>query len=125
MKKDTVSRFIKLSDGWVKDNLLGLDWGPSSDKKMTWEEAKKFCSGKGGRLPEIEELSRLIDYKRYNPAINPIFSDTKTDDRYWTNTQVAHWLVDAWVVGFGKGDLGDYSKDCGFYVRPVRPSRNK
>ena len=63
-------RFTTLVDGWVKDGLLGLDWGPSSDKKMSWEDAKKYCLDKGGRLPEVEELSRLVDYKRYKPSIN-------------------------------------------------------
>lgn len=120
-----VGRFEKLEDGWVKDNLLGLDWGPSSNKLMDWEEAKKFCADKGGRLPEIQELQTIVDYSNYKPAINTeFFPDTKIDDWYWTGTTVARWSVSAWVVPFNHGYVYNYGKDGGFHVRPVRPSIN-
>lgn len=28
-------RFFKRPDGWVRDNLLGLDFGPTSETRMT------------------------------------------------------------------------------------------
>ncbi len=117
-------RFTTLADGWVKDAILGIDWSPSSDKKMNWEEAKKFCADKGGRLPEVEELSRLVDYKKSSPAIDKdFFLDTKTDDWYWTGTTRADWSGYAWMVYFGYGVVSLYGKGNINHVRAVRPSK--
>lgn len=117
-------RFTTLEDGWVKDGLLGLDWGPSSDKKMTLDEAKKYALNKGGRLPTVEELSRLVDYKRYDPSIDTeFFPDMKTDDWYWTGTEHAYWSDLAWIVDFESGSVYCYCKGNSNYVRPGRPSK--
>ncbi|MFA5154188.1 MAG: DUF1566 domain-containing protein [Clostridia bacterium] len=121
--KTSADRFEKLSDGWIKDKVLGLDWGPSSTKTMNWEDAKKYAAEQGGRLPEIDELESLADRSRRNPAINPIFADTKTDDWYWSNTPVVEYSGGAWVVSFGYGYVGNYDKDYRDFVRPVRSSQ--
>ena len=117
-------RFVKLEDGWIKDNLLGLDWGPSSDKTMNWADAKKYAIDKGGRLPTVDELSSLVDRSKRNPATDPIFTDTKTDDYYWTGTELAGGSGGAWFVGFSSGVVGSYGEDSNGYVRPVRSSQS-
>jgi len=118
------NRFKKLSDGWIKDLKTGLEWGPSSDKKMDWEDAQKFCEKKGGRLPERFELESILDLTKYNPAIDKdFFADTKTDDYYWSNTPVAGDSDNAWVVGFYNGYVGYCNEDNNDYVRPVRSSQ--
>ena len=116
-------RFQKLKDGWIKDNLLGLDWCPSSDKPMSWADAKKYAADKGGRLPTVDELASLVDRSKRNPAIDPIFTDTKTDDYYWTGTELAGDSGYAWIVTFSSGGVSGYRKDCGYCVRPVRSSQ--
>lgn len=116
-------RFVKLRDGWIKDTLLGIDWGPSSEKIMDWEAAKKYCEDLRGWLPNMLELITLIDYTKRNPAINPIFADTKTDDWYWSGTPVAGYESVAWIVDFSYGYVGSYYKDGINYVRPVRASQ--
>lgn len=117
-------RFKILSDGWVLDKALGIDWAPSSTKKMNWEEAKKYAADQGGRLPTVKELRSLVDYDKHSPAIDTqFFGDTKTDDWYWTGTVVAGHSGNAWCVGFNSGGVGSGNKGLDIYVRPVRASQ--
>lgn len=118
------ARFKKLKDGWVRDKLCGIEWGPTSTRCMDWEDANKNAADQGGRLPTVKELCSLIDYDKHNPAIDTnFFKDTKTDDWYWTGTQLASCSDDAWVVYFGNGGVGYGHKDNNNYVRPVRASQ--
>ena len=119
----SADRFMKLDDGWIKDSLLGIDWGPSSTETMKWEAAKKYCADLGGRLPERFELLALVDDTKRDPATFPIFTDTKTDDWYWTGTIVAGSDGHAWFVNFYGGSVGSYCKGDGGYVRPVCSSQ--
>ena len=116
-------RFQKLEDGWIKDNLLGIDWAPSSTNQMNWQDGKKYAVDQGGRLPEVDELASLVDHNKRDPAINPIFADTKTADYYWTETLLAGSSDYAWVVYFKYGGMDYYYKDNYNYVWPVRASQ--
>jgi hypothetical protein len=115
-------RFQKLKDGWIKDTLLDLDWGPSSTNRMNWKDAQKHCSDQGGRLPEIDELASLVDRSKYKPAIHPIFTDTQSDN-YWSGTTYADNTVNAWGVYFDDGYVDSTNKTLEYYVRPVRSSQ--
>jgi hypothetical protein len=115
-------RFQKLKDGWVKDTLLGLDWGPSSTNRMNWKDAQKYCVDQGGRLPEIDELANLADRSKYKPAIHPIFTDTQSS-YYWSGTTSAGSTVYAWDVYFYYGNVYFGNKTYEYYVRPVRSSQ--
>jgi hypothetical protein len=117
-------RFQKLADGWIKDILLGIEWGKSSEKKMNWEEAKRYAANQGGRLPTVKELRSLVDYDRHNPAVDTqFFKDTKTDGWYWTGTEVAGYSDSAWIVSFIYGLVGFTHTVLGYYVRPCRASQ--
>ena len=37
-----------------------LEWFSPTDKKVTWDKAIELCSDKGGRLPTIDELKKVI-----------------------------------------------------------------
>ena len=118
------TRFKKLSDGWVLDKALGIEWGPTQKKEMDWKDAKATCELLGGRLPTVKELRSLIDYEKHDPAIDKdFFSDTKSS-WYWTSTECA-WNKSgaAWVVYFGYGNVGYNFKVSASYVRPVRASQ--
>jgi hypothetical protein len=117
-------RFKIIDDGWVKDEVTGLDFGPSSEKTMNLADAIKYCEEKGGRLPEIHELHSLVDFTKNEPAINAgIFKDTKHDDWYWSGTKTA-WRKDAaWCVSFCSGNVYFCYESNVFYVRPVRSSQ--
>jgi len=117
-------RFKTLSNGWVLDKALGIEWGPSSEKRMNFSEAEKYAAEKSGRLPTVKELRSLIDYDRRDPAIDTqFFKDTKSDDWYWTGTLLAGDSVRAWCVDFNYGYVYNGHKGVGFYVRPVRASQ--
>lgn len=117
-------RFQKLEDGWIKDNLLGIVWSPSSGEVMNFKEAQKYCVEAGGRLPELEELALLADHSKRNPATDAeVFTDIKTNDWYWSGTEVAGTPGYAWMVDFNYGGVYDYHKDYSGYVRPVRSSQ--
>jgi hypothetical protein len=115
-------RFQKLKDGWIKDTLLGLDWGPSSSGRMNWKDAQKYCADQGGRLPEIDELASLADRSKYKPAIDPIFTDTQSNF-YWSGATCAVDTDGAWYVDFYYGDVSFGSKTVEDVVRPVRSSQ--
>ncbi len=118
------NRFTRLDDGWVRDTLLGIEWGPSSDKIMKFKDANKYCAELGGRLPDISEMQTLIDYSKRAPAINTqFFEDTKTDDWYWSGQVVAGYTYLAWCVNFDFGYVGDGNMANNLYVRPVRSSQ--
>lgn len=117
-------RFKIRDDGWVKDEVTGLDFGPSSEETMNLEDAIKYCQEKGGRLPEVHELYSLVDFTKHEAAINTeIFKDTKHDDWYWSGTKCAWNGRAAWCVSFGRGYVYfnfEYNVYC---VRPVRASQ--
>ena len=114
------NRFKALDDGWIQDSLLGLDWGPSSEKTMTFRKAEAYCKKLGARLPESNELMSLIDHSKRYPAS---VIDMKYDDWYWTGTSVAGCPDFAWCVPFYIGLVIYDNKDLGNYVRPVRASQ--
>jgi hypothetical protein len=124
-KEKFPGRFTVLPDGWVKDNQLGIDWGPTHSKKVDWEEAKTACDKSGGRLPTVPELFSLVDRKKHDPAIvdGGEALQMKTDDWYWSSESCA-WSQDgAWVVHFYSGYVSNGYKGRDGCVRPVRSSK--
>ena len=117
------NRFKKLDDGWVRDSLCGIEWGPSSEDRMPWAKAKDYCAKLKGRLPEVNELQSLVDYSKHDPAIDKsLFPDTKSS-WYWTGTEVAGGSGYAWGVGFYGGLVGYDFRASSSYVRPCRASQ--
>jgi len=99
------NRFQKLEDGWVRDKLVGVEWGPTSKDTMTFKKAQEYCAKLGGRLPEVEELMSIADRTKHDPAINTdVFPDTKSS-WYWTGTTHARWNDCAWCVVFSFGGV--------------------
>lgn len=114
------SRFEKLTDGWIRDKVCGVEWGPSSTERMDFRQAKEYCADHGGRLPEVNELQSLVDYRHGNPAVDKtLFPDTQSN-YYWSNTVVAGYSFNAWCVSFRYGSVYGSHKGDGNYVRPVR-----
>lgn len=122
----------------VTDNDTGLIWQQQDDGQVrNWEGAIAYCEGltlanqSDWRLPNIKELESITDDSRYNPAIDPVFTDAKAFF-YWSSTTYAYDPSSAWVVYFFDGLVygGVYFCDgyvCGiskgdgnYYVRCVR-----
>jgi len=123
------------NDGTVTDTTTGLMWQRETGNNgvaMTWKAALAYCQslnlndGYAGhtdwRLPNIRELASLVDLSRYNPAIDPKFSDTKSSG-YWSSSTYAYSTSYAWSVGFSYGNVNYASKSDSYYVYYVRAVR--
>jgi len=116
-------RFIDNGDGTVTDTKTNLIWDKSgSSIMMDYEEAiiyadKLKLAGRKWWVPTIVELCTPVNYSKYNPAINNIFS-CKSDD-YWSSTTYAGDTSSAWVVYFYDGYMYYNDKTDTYYVRCV------
>jgi hypothetical protein len=122
-----LGKYTDNGDGTVTDTSTGLTWQQATpDNSMTWGEAMSYCTTlnlgnyKDWRLPTIKELRSLADYSRYNPAINTTFFPDTISSFYWSSTTNASYNDYAWGVYFYYGDVNDYDKNYGYYVRAVR-----
>jgi hypothetical protein len=118
-------RYVDNKDGTITDNKTGLLWQKSgSDREMNWEDAHVYASmcEDGGysdwRLPTIEELFSIVDFTRYDPAIDQIFDCSS--NFYWSGSTYANLPGHAWVVLFYDGDVYADAKSDDGYVRCVR-----
>lgn len=115
------NRFIDNGDT-VTDQKTGLTWMKEDDgERRTLEEAKAYCEqvGEGWRLPTIDELQTIIDRSKYRPAIDPVFTNTKSS-WYWSSTPYAVNSSGAWVVYFNFGYVDWDGVSSSGFVRPVR-----
>jgi len=117
---------IDNGDGTVTDTDTGLMWQKDTALgTYTWEQALSYCESStlagynDWRLPNRNELQSIVDYSRYNPSIDPIFSNTVSSS-YWSSTTNAGYPGLAWFVFFGYGDVNGYEKSGYYYVRAVR-----
>ena len=115
----------------VTDSITHLQWQDDKDAKTitkTWEEAINYCESLslGGytdwRLPNINELKRIIDRRGVTPAIVSGFQNTNNDywHWYWSSTTYRIHRGYAWIVDFGSGFLNYGGKDNHFNFRCVR-----
>ena len=109
---------------WVKDPAT--DIGAPFDVAMSWNDAIDNCENltfageTDWRLPNVKELMSIVDYSRYNPSIDPLFTNTQAS-RYWSSTTYAGGADFAWGVYFSNGYVASANKVFGSgYVRPVR-----
>ena len=120
--------FVRNSDRTVTDTKTRLMWQDNTDAKTVtkkWQEAIDYCENlslagySDWRLPNYNELESIIDYGKYNPAIDPSFQNV-VSDTYWSSVTNASATGDAWVVFFYNGDDGGVYKSSTYYVRCVR-----
>ena len=99
---------------------IGQTWESSDDScsgtisNMSWESALQTAStstllGKSDwRLPNIKELTSLVERACYDPAINEtLFPDMDTlsnySNYYWTSSAFSSFSSYAWIVQFNVG----------------------
>lgn len=107
-------------NGIVTDAASGLQWQDDVNTTMTWDAARTYCSsldlnGTGWRLPDKKELHALVDYSRYDPALDPIFQNI-TPSVYWSATAISL----AWGIHFGPGNDYPANKGSSLLVRCIR-----
>lgn len=114
-------------DGTITDNVTTLVWQKQDDgTTRSWENAISYCDDltlatyTDWRLPGKKELLSIVNFGKYNPAIDiAYFPDTKSSD-YWSSTSAADGSTDAWYVSFLYGNVSNFSKTNSNYVRCVR-----
>ena len=121
------------SDDLVLDKETGLVWARDANilgELKTWFEAVRYCrqfcylgNRQGWRLPTIEELSSLIDYKQFNPALPSGHPFIKVDSIYWSYTTTEAdssraWCTDVRYAGYP--NMGEGLKSTVHWLWPVR-----
>lgn len=121
----TEGRFVDNGDGTVMDNCTGLMWQQEkAPGKYSWQEALVYCENlelagsDDWRLPNVRELQSIVDYGRYDPAIDAIFDSDSS--WFWSSTSALHPDSIAWVVIFYLGDVYYETKSFHHSVRAVR-----
>ncbi|MEA1919946.1 MAG: DUF1566 domain-containing protein [Campylobacterota bacterium] len=113
------------ANGIVSDSTSALQWQDNTTPTlMNWNEAISYCEaldldGGAWRLPNINELTSLVDDTKIDPAIYGIFQNTISND-YWSSTTDADNSEGAWIVHFSYGGQGGSYKTNDNYVRCVR-----
>ncbi len=97
----------------VIDEGTGLQWQKkSAPGQYTWADALEYCESLNlagftdFRLPNLRELSSIVDRQNRSPAIDLAFDDTATYSDYWTSTPSDQFR--AWAINFRYGDFEDY-----------------
>jgi len=112
-------------DSTVTDMRTGLMWSVKTNERLNWKNALKYCeelevSGlTDWRLPTKEELSSIVDYTKYYPAIDRKYFNNLSAF-YWSSTSYAYRTGRAWGVHFDDGHDRYYAKDSSYFVRAVR-----
>ncbi|MCX5902809.1 MAG: DUF1566 domain-containing protein [Proteobacteria bacterium] len=124
------NNFIDNNDGTITDTGTGLMWQKATAPgTYTWEQALTYCENltlpAGGysdwRLPNRNELQSIVDYSRYNPAIDTTYFPDTQAAYYWSSTTDAFSTLIAWSVYFYNGSVASgYGKNNNYYVRAVR-----
>lgn len=100
------------------NGVVEWDTTYNPDTAMNWTAANTFCSGKGGRLPTLEQVKALWIA---HGSVNPIPSSTGfRADGYWTNTTVPTDNSDAYVLYMTSSGVIVNDKNLNNYVRCVR-----
>ena len=127
--------FIDDGNGTVIDNNTGLMWMKATaditedniidtSDRVRWQAARDYCENLNfagyddWRLPGVIELAAIIDYSRYRPAINLIFSSASA--YYWSATPDAYSNNYTWGVNFDYGSGYVQEKSSLNYIRCVR-----
>jgi hypothetical protein len=121
------------------DNVTGLMWvtnpkdpcatcpgGYVSMGSFSWEQAMAQCEGidyagyTDWRLPNIKELSSIVDFTAQNPSINTTYFMNTITGNNWSSTTYVGGPAGAWNVVFSYGFINSNAKTFGYYVRCVR-----
>ncbi len=126
----TYAKCTRNADETVTCSESKLMWQDDESAKTvekTWSDAIKHCEDlifagySDWRLPNKNELLSIVDYTKYEPAINDAFKNTTTSSHYyWSSTAYAFSTVNAWNVDFDDGYTIYNFKNDGSYVRCVR-----
>ncbi|MFO8152681.1 DUF1566 domain-containing protein [Thioalkalivibrio sp.] len=132
------SRYQIEEDGAVVfDSQTGLYWERCSvgqtlvdghcagrANRFTWDQANALDADlpENGewRLPTVEELQTLVEFRVFNPAIDPEAFPNTPPSNFWSSSEAAYDAFYAWTVHFANGFSNWRHKRQRFEVRLVR-----
>lgn len=111
----------------VTDSTTGLQWQDDAiSSPMAWTAAIDHCENltldtySDWRLPNLKELTSIVDDTKVNPSIDTSVFQNTASHRYWSSTTYAGNSGYAWYVYFSYGYQDYGSKTYSYYVRCVR-----
>lgn len=135
------AQFTVNTDGTAVDNLTGIMWmrcsvGQTWDatnstctggtEQLTWQQALQsaanyqFAGFDDWQLPNVKELSTLVERQCVDPAINSEVFPATLAQNYWTNTSGVGSITKAWAVAFYSGKTNLRSKTSDVHLRLMR-----
>ncbi len=128
------TEFDEVADNKVEDrNSTYLVWQNDLDvgtDLMTFEAAVNACEIlnlegiTNWRLPNIKELTTIIDDNVHAPAIKTASFENTTNNYYWSSTTTASDTTKAWSINFNYGTHNIVTKTNSAYVRCVSRGSN-
>lgn len=132
------NEFIDHGDGTVTHQRTGLMWkrcpeglyGSDCDQgvamRMNWGQALghavsyEYAGHTIWRLPNMKELSSIVETACYAPAINLSIFPNDLGSYVWSSSPDANSSNYAWILGFYYGYDSTRAKSYDYYVRLVR-----
>ncbi|NQU63691.1 MAG: DUF1566 domain-containing protein, partial [SAR324 cluster bacterium] len=121
------SDYIVIDDGTVVHQPTGLNWQQEDDNvQRNWEASLDYCETlslgnySDWRLPNLKELTTIVDYSVSNPSITTSVFLNIVSDFYWSSTINDSDTSFAWVLDFENGYVNHTYTSNDAYVRCVR-----
>lgn len=102
-----------------KGNPITLEWKEAL-KVVRLANINSFSGYNDWRLPNMKELSSIIEVKCHNPAINTLVFPNTVSDGYWSSSPYANYDDNTWIVSFDYGHNYHSNKAMGHHIRLVR-----
>ena len=131
-------RFLVHGNGTVTDTATGLIWAQCAEGLsgsactegtaaiFTWADAliRARDSTHAGytdwRLPNVKELSSIVEERCYDPAINLAVFPNTPSSYFWSASPYGYSSGFAWYVSFGDGGAYGSNRSNYYHVRLVR-----
>jgi hypothetical protein len=117
--------YVNNGDNTVTDHATGLLWQRVEDTTTRpWGESINACktlglAGRGWRLPNIRELTSLVDYSRDHPAMNTTIFSYINAQSYWSSTTGTDVSSNAWIAYILDGKVFSDPKTNNYWTKCV------
>jgi hypothetical protein len=108
------------TEAGIRGTLLQPCWS----RPAPWIPTRCCCTTWGGKtdwtLPDVKELTSIVDDRRYDPSIDPSAFPGTPANWFWSSSSYAYDASNAWSVFFYYGVVYYLDKSYTYDVRCVR-----